>query len=95
MVGFTSMYHSKILGQDWGPALGVVKHFTASQSGAFARAGQRAHFVGPILPGGKGCNVHVGLLEEEVAHFANDPLWQKFFTLLENYPLEPATADVA
>jgi hypothetical protein len=46
-----------------------------------------------MLPGGKGCNVHVGLLEEEVSHFGNDPLWQKFFSLLETSPVEPTTAD--
>lgn len=83
VVGGTSMYHSEIMGCDWGAALGEVKHFTATELGAFPVGLQRGHFVGPKLPGGRGCNVHVGLVNEEVETFSNDPVWNEYFRLLE------------
>lgn len=83
MVAITSFYHSELLGTDWGDALGNVKHFTCTDIGAFGSTFQRAHFVGPKLLGGRGADVHVGLLKDEVEHFHNDALWRKYFTLRE------------
>lgn len=78
----TSMYHSDIMGHDWGSALGEVKHFTSTDLGPSPTGFRRMHFVGPKLDGGRGCNVHVGLLEEEVETFSNDALWCEYFRLL-------------
>ncbi|KAK4502512.1 hypothetical protein PRZ48_005937 [Zasmidium cellare] len=83
ILAITSFYHSGLLGYDFGPALGNVKHFTSTDIGAFGAAFQRAHFVGPKFVDGRGCDVHVGLLEEEVEGFTKDELWSKYFTLLE------------
>ncbi|KAF2163304.1 hypothetical protein M409DRAFT_26342 [Zasmidium cellare ATCC 36951] len=83
ILAITSFYHSELLGYDFGPALGNVKHFTSTDIGAFGAAFQRAHFVGPRFMDGRGCDVHVGLLEEEVEGFYKDETWSKYFTLLE------------
>ncbi|EME45167.1 hypothetical protein DOTSEDRAFT_71019 [Dothistroma septosporum NZE10] len=83
IVAITSFYHSELLGTDFGAALGTVRHFTSTDMGAFGSTFQRAHFVGPKLLGGRGADVHVGLLEGEVEHFHNDPLWRKYLTLRE------------
>ncbi|KAF7188763.1 Acyltransferase easC [Pseudocercospora fuligena] len=82
MVGFTSFYHSGLMGDNWG-ALGEVKHFTSTDLGAFGSMFQRAHFVGPKLPGGRGCDVHIGITKPEVEHFRADPVWKRFFELRE------------
>ena len=83
ITAITSFYHSGLLGTDWGAALGQVTHFTSTDIGAFGSTFQRAHFVGPKLLGGRGADVHVGLLKEEVEHFHSDALWRKYFTLRE------------
>lgn len=81
--GMTSMYHSKIAGHDFGPALGKVKHFTSTDIGAFGSTFQRAAFVGPKIDNSRACNVHVGLIKKEVEPFFIDSVWSKYFSLLE------------
>ncbi|CAK4030679.1 transferase family [Lecanosticta acicola] len=83
IVALTSMYHSEIVGYDFGPALGKVKHFTSTKIGAFGPDFQRAHFVGPKIDGGQACNVYVGLVKDEVDPFSREPLWSRYFSLLE------------
>ncbi|KAI5362318.1 Putative transferase [Septoria linicola] len=83
LVGMTSFYHSELMGTDWGKHLGEPKHFTCTDLGGFATQFQRAHFVGPRLPGGRACYVHVGLVKPEVEHYRADPAWNKYFQLKE------------
>lgn len=72
----TSFYHSELYGTDWGASLGNVKHFTTSDEGAFG--GYRSSgFVGPRLPG-EGCDVSLGLDEEEEAFVSGDELWREY-----------------
>lgn len=83
VIGMTSMYQSEITGHDFGPLLGKVKHFTSTDIGAFGSAFQRAHFVGPKIDGSPACDIHVGLIKKEVEFFFKDPVWNKYFRLLE------------
>ncbi|KAF2215504.1 hypothetical protein CERZMDRAFT_82500 [Cercospora zeae-maydis SCOH1-5] len=91
IVAMTSFYHSELLMSDssdgsplvdWGSALGhEAKHFTSTNLGAFAAQFQRAHFVGPKLPPlGRGCFVHVGLVQAEVESFGREQVWKRFFS---------------
>lgn len=72
----TSFYHSELCGIDFGTALGKVKHFTTSDEGAMG--GYRSTgFVGPKLSN-QGCDVSIGLDQEEYELVMGDPLWKKY-----------------
>ncbi|EME83796.1 uncharacterized protein MYCFIDRAFT_214506 [Pseudocercospora fijiensis CIRAD86] len=89
IVGFTSFYHSELLGDHWGSVMGgEVKHFSSTDSGAFGRMFPRAHFVGPKIfgeggggGGGGGCDVYIGIAREEGEFFRNNKGWGRFFKL--------------
>lgn len=72
----TSFYHSELYGSDWGRALGKVKHFTTSNEGALGGF-RSVGFVGPRLPG-DGCDVTLGLSDEEYEFVQGDEVWRKY-----------------
>lgn len=72
----TSLYHSELYGVDFGQSLGDVKYFGVSDEGimgGFTSVG----FVGAKMEGG-GCDVSLGLDEQEEAFVKEDELWAKF-----------------
>ena len=72
----TSLYHSELFGVDFGDSLGRVKHFGTSDEGVMGGV-RSVGLVGAKVEGG-GCDVSLGLDEEEEAFVNQDEVWARF-----------------
>ena len=72
----TSLYHSELYGVDFGESLGQVKYFGVSDEGIMGGF-KSVGFVGAKMEGG-GCDVSLGLDEQEEAFVKEDEIWTKF-----------------